>query len=279
MRENFDKKIVVRLAGGLGNQIFQLGAGLLYAQKLSISKLVIDDAALDSYKVKRTNNLIQLFDFSKSSISIYFGENPFTKFRFARLLPLKVSYWPLISDKNFQTILQSKKRQSRYLDGYFQRCLRQEDFDNIAKLLSQVFILPILDDDPNKCVIHIRGSDFLTSSFASVTPVEYYQSAIKYMSEKYCVEEFLVVTDDLDYAKHVMNTLNMGYLYKLITGNIISDFQIIASTKKRIISNSTFSLWASALGNNDGSAVIAPKLFKPNSIRPFCLMGETEFSF
>ena len=55
--------ILIRLAGGLGNQIFQMGAGLLLAQKIGMRKLVMDDSSLGHYDVKRENELLYFFDF------------------------------------------------------------------------------------------------------------------------------------------------------------------------------------------------------------------------
>ena len=50
--------IIIRLSGGLGNQIFQFGAGLLLAKKSGIVKIILDDSALGKYKIKRNNNLL-----------------------------------------------------------------------------------------------------------------------------------------------------------------------------------------------------------------------------
>lgn len=276
MPENFDKKIVVRLAGGLGNQIFQLGAGLLSAQKLGISKLILDDVALGNYKVKRTNNLIQFFDFSKSSISINFGENSFTKFRFGKLLPLKISYWPLMSDKNFQIIIESQKCQSRYLDGYFQDCLTQKNFDDIRKLLSRMFISKPFSYNKSACVIHIRGGDFVSLGWDKVNPPSYYHHAIEIMSNSHNVEQFVVVTDDIEYASRIMQTTNANY--EIISNNIVSDFHAIASIDKRILSSSTFALWASALGQSKDQVVIASKLLRPDCYRFFSLFNEIDIA-
>lgn len=273
------KSIFLRLAGGLGNQIFQLGAALLIAEKSDIKNIFIDDSSLDSYKAKRQNNLKDFFDFSLSPVHLKFSHNPITKFRLPKLLALRLKYWPFISDRNFSKALNLTHPPILFLDGYFQECLKQEHFDNINKLLSQMFTLPLLDDYSDQCVIHIRGGDFLRLGWDSVVPIEYYKSAIMYMLEKYCIKKFLVVTDDPKYAIQVMEKSCITHLYKIHTGDIVSDFQIIASVKKRIISNSTFALWASVLGDNEGSVVIAPNLFKPNSIRPFYLKGEIDFSF
>lgn len=271
--------IILRLSGGLGNQMFQLGAALLLAKSLNVENITIDDTSLNSYKVERQNNLTSFFDFSLSPIPIQFSSNLITRLRLPRLFPLRLKYWPLISDRNFSYALKSKYFPILLLDGYFQKCLGQEDFDDITKLLSQMFILQLLDDVQDKCVIHIRGGDFLKLGWDSVTPIEYYCRAIKHMSENYLVKEFLIVTDDTDYAEQIMSDSNTACQYKLIGGGMIYDFQIIASVKRRIISNSTFALWASSLGKTTGSFIIAPKFFRPGLIRPFSLIGETELCF
>lgn len=268
--------IILRLSGGLGNQIFQLGAALLLTQTLSITDVIIDDSSLNQYKAKRKNDLTNFFDFSLSDINIQFSQSFIARLRLPKLFPLKLRHWPLISEKNFKEALISGSSPILLLDGYFQKYLRQDDFNNMLKLLSGIFKLPIVDDEPNKCVIHIRGGDFLKFGWNSVTPIKYYQSAIEYMLKNYCIKEFLVVTDDLSYAMKVMDTSTLVPQYKLMQGDIVSAFQAIASIKKRIISNSTFALWASSLGNTKDSVVIAPKLLTPNSIRPFSLKGEIE---
>lgn len=268
--------IILRLYGGLGNQIFQIGAAILLAQSLNIDNITIDDSSLNSYEAERQNDLKNFFDFSLSPIDLKFSPNPITKLRLPKLLPLKLRYWPLIGDRNFQNALHSGLSPILLLDGYFQQCLRQEDFEKINKLLSQMCTLKLSDDNSDQCVIHIRGGDFLRLGWDSVTSIDFYQTAIKYMLEKYHIKEFLVVTDDSDYALQVMSSLSILCPYRLCEGDILSDFRIIASIKKRIISNSTFALWASAFGNNDDSVVIAPKLFKADSIRPFRLKGEVE---
>ena len=268
--------IILRLSGGLGNQIFQLGAALLLAQTSNITNIIIDDSSLNQYKAKRKNDLTKFFDFSLSHINIQFSQSFIARLRLPKLFPLKLRHWPLISEKNFQEALISSSLPILLLDGYFQKYLSQDSFNNIVKLLSRIFKLPIVGDEPSKCVMHIRGGDFLSFGWDSVTPINYYQSAIEYMSKKYSIKEFLVITDDPSYAIKVMTASTVLHQYKLISGDIISDFQIIASIKRRIISNSTFALWASALGNNKDSVIIAPKLFTPNSIRPFRLKGETE---
>lgn len=267
--------LIVNLAGGLGNQIFQLGAAILLAQSSGIKNIVIDDSSLGNYQAKRSNELLKLFDFSRSSIDIEFSKSSITKSRLPKLLPVKLKFWPLVSDKNFQVILKCKKPQFRYLDGYFQSCLTQQNFDEMRELLSKMFISNPVVYDSCVCVIHIRGGDFVQLGWDIVTPPSYYHHAIKIMSQSHAINKFLVVTDDVKYASNIMDLPNVSY--QIISDDIISDFNTIAYCQKKILSNSTFSLWASALGQINDVVIIAPKFFKPGSTRPFSLTGEIQF--
>ena len=62
--------VIVRLAGGLGNQMFQLGAALLIACKQGGRKVIIDDRALSLYKTSRRLELPLFIDFSKNCVQI-----------------------------------------------------------------------------------------------------------------------------------------------------------------------------------------------------------------
>jgi len=77
---------------------------------------------------------------------------------------------------------------------------------------------------------------------------------------------------DKDYSETILKDLNIKYKF---IGNSI----LIGSFKYRILSSSTFSLWASALGNNDNSIVIAPKEWIPNHERKIYLPNEIRIKF
>lgn len=264
--------IFLRLSGGLGNQIFQLGASMLLADYSGASHLVIDDSFLNDYQAKRNNELSKFFDLRKARIKIEFSKVPLAKYRLPKVLPLRFSSWPLVSDKNFQSALQSTTDRVRYLDGYFQTCLSQKSFDNIRSLLVNISTLAENQLDPSICVIHIRGSDFLKLGLDTVAPPSYYYSAIHLMLTRYNIHHFKVITDDVNYAKRIMSFQDLSY--EISSNDIVVDFNTIASAQRKIISNSTFALWASALGELRDSIVICPRHLMPGLVRPFDLPGE-----
>jgi hypothetical protein len=263
--------IRIRLAGGLGNQIFQLGAGLLLAKRANIKKVMLNDDSLGRYNVKRKSELLSFFDFTKLDLEIEFQNNKAMKFRTPRIFPLKVKRYPLVSDRNFRTTIQYPNKIFSWLDGYFQHCLTQSEFNEEIDILNNMLI-----DNPikkqNGCVVHIRGGDFVKLGWNKITPQEYYLRAMDKLNSEHSINEFCIVTDDVEYAKSILNT--SVYNFKFIGGkSLVEDFHLLASYKYKIISSSTFALWATVLFNNC-EKVIAPSYWTPNNLRKIKLSNE-----
>ena len=266
--------LILRLAGGLGNQIFQLGAALIVSKKAGFESIIIDDSALGRYNARRENNLEELFDFSKIDIDIKFHKNSVTKFRLPKVLAFKLPRCPLISDRNFEYMLTRLCCNIILMDGYFQWVLRQDVFDDITAVLQVMFKTRSYSASYDKkiCAVHIRGGDFVKLGWNKITPAEYYIDAMRKMTEEFDIDEFMIVTDDLEYSNELMDEVDMSF--RVQSGNLIDDFYKIASCPFRILSSSTFAFWGSVLGNNDGGAVIAPEYLLPGRFRDIMLPNE-----
>ncbi len=267
--------IIVRLAGGLGNQIFQFGVALSLAKKNNINKIIIDDSNLSKYTVKRKNELINFFNLDKLDIEVSFEYKFITKLRIPKIFPIRIGNILLLSDKNFE-LVKNNEYKHIIMDGYFQWVLSQEDFDEIVNFLKKIFISNNLDYYKEGCIIHIRGGDFIKLGWNRITSKEYYIKAIKYMKDKYHQDKFYVVTDDKRYSKTLLKGLDVEY--KFIGGDMYEDFYLIGSFQYRILSSSTFALWASALGNNEKGFVIAPDYWFINKRRIIYLPNEVRIS-
>ena len=269
------KTTVVRLCGGLGNQIFQLGAALLLTSKGSNELIILDDYALSSYKALREFELSKFIELSKSDVQVVLKRLAITRFRIPRMLPFKHRAIPFVNDNNFQFIIDGNKSQYRLLDGYFQD-LRQQDFEDISALLKPLLLdkfCKLNQLESETCVIHIRGGDFVKLGWNKSTPEIYYINAMNMMRDKHDVNNFVIVTDDEPYARTIISCKSADI--KIISSDIADDFQTIASYSKRILSASTFALWASVIGVNDGGGVvIATNEFTPGIKRDFLLPNE-----
>ena len=264
--------MIVRLSGGLGNQLFQLGAALYLSNLRGYSGIYLDVDYLGLYSVPRELELYKILNIDNV---VKIRSNIVSRLRLPVHFSLNVGFWPFISDSNFVTILNYRKRVPVILDGYFQSCLSQNDFDSILSLLKMHLINKCYASD-NVCVVHVRGSDFIALGWDSLASKEYYIKAINIMRDKYKIQEYIVVTDDKEYAESLLSGFNCKITIK--SEDMLSDFNTISSYKMRILSASTFALWASALGNNAiGGAVFSPALFTPGVVRGFKLPNEVCF--
>ena len=259
--------IFIRLAGGLGNQIFQLAGALLISKYSGIDTIALDTSGLKKYEQKRECLLNKIFDFDKIEKNILFKNFRFSNFRIPKFFP----YGIFVSDKNFRHSL-ANANSIAILDGYFQDCLTQELYDEITSFYKQVFCLkqPSLSD--KVCVIHIRGGDFVDLGWSSVCPDSYYKRSIEMMVERFNVSEFHVVTDDRLYADKILYDEDVKF--KFIGGDVLTDFMVINASKYKVLSSSTFAFWASSLSNNKNGAVIAPYNWNPSRKRKLKLENE-----
>jgi len=260
--------IFLRLSGGLGNQLFQLSAAIYLAKNNNIVSISIDDTALNNYQVARDNELVKFLRFDLGSISVIFKSSVLSILRIPKFLPI----FPFVSDKNFHK--SSQKLKNLFLDGHFQDCWQKDDFYPIVSFIKSHLLrsegLNVVNDC---CVIHVRGGDFVELGWNSVCDYGYYQSAIDYFKKQHRIFNFIVVTDDRLYASKLMQDLDVEYIFT--DGNMASDFHKISEHPNRILSSSTFSFWASILGENPANGcVIAPKRWNPKSIRNITLPNE-----
>ena len=59
--------ISLRIYGGLGNQLFQIGGALLLAKRHGISRLYIDSSQISTYETSHKYVLKEVLDYSRSA--------------------------------------------------------------------------------------------------------------------------------------------------------------------------------------------------------------------
>jgi len=240
------------LYGGLGNQIFQLAASLKYAKTKNIKTINIDTSIINRFDTKFGFQLDELFSFKDSIIEFNFNNHFYSNLRLPKISFIRYfSNEILISDNNFQAALNSHKNNHFYqFDGYFQECLTQSDLDSMIELLRPLLRLNLnnsINKNKNKdnLVIHIRGGDFVKLNRNPELDENFYLNKIKNFDKS---KKIKVVTDDIKYSKKILSNIDRDY--EIVSSTMLNDFITIASHSNRILSPSTFSFWASALGYN-----------------------------
>lgn len=104
--------------------------------------------------------------------------------------------------------------------------------------------------------IHVRkGKDYAQRIwYQNTCPIEYYQKAIRLISEKVNNPKLYVFTDNPEWVKEHFKDFH----YTLVEGNPASgwgshfDMQLMSVCKHNVISNSTYSWWSAFLNEHNG---------------------------
>ncbi len=246
------------MVGGLGNQLFQTAAFLKYR---SNNEKVIISFLGDIHIPKRENCLNYIFEIPDW---LYYDDsrkiNLFTRFLARSSAGLRFgSYAPYIgvNDRNFylkNSYFFNKK--ILFFDGYF---INNWKYAEISELFSQLQLRPIyLNREHIKIcnenvIIHVRGGDFLKIKHLNICDNYYYKKAIEYALRK-GFNTFKVISEDRQYAKEIIKEMKKYFIDLKISilksNSVKNDFNIIRSSNLAILSNSTFSWWASFLSNS-----------------------------
>ena len=263
-----------RMVGGLGNQLFQTAAFLKYRRN---KEKVIISFLGDIHIPKRLNCLNSIFEIPNW---LYFDNskklNLLTKFFARSSAGLRFgSYLPLvgINDRNFYYEKSNFLNQRiLFLDGYFNQYWTYSKLNTLFKIFR---LKPIIlkEQQLKLCnqnvIIHIRGGDFISIKKLNICKVDYYKNSIKYALSK-GLKNFIVISEDQTYSKEIIKELKKCFanlqISLLKSTSIENDFNIIRSSKLAILSNSTFSWWASFLSNTKKEFLV-PSNFSSNQNR------------
>ena len=272
--------IIVRLSGGLGNQMFQYAAGKNLAVKNHATlKLDLSDFGIKREKITPRFFALNCFNISagiasKKEIKAL-RKTAGIKNKIKKLLGIKQKSQTMVDPCYYflPEVLQLKD--NTYLDGFWQS---EKYFKGIENIIRQEFSLKKefsgMDEGALKQIsesesiaIHIRRGDYVTNlkfnASHGVCPLEYYFEAVRIMENKIKNPRFFVFSDDLAWAKDNLK-INHPITF-LDSGQDYHDLILMSRCKHNIIANSSFSWWGAWLNNNPDKIVIAPKKWFRNA--------------
>jgi Glycosyl transferase family 11 len=268
--------VIVRLTGGLGNQMFQYAAGRALADRLG-AELLLDTRAFEYVVAFRayTRYAYALSPFNlRARLATAADLNDWPAWvveigmRLRLVRPL-FRRWYFESGITYDPSVVTL-RESISLVGYWQS---ERYFIDCADRIRADFTLrePLaganaklleLARSANSVGLHVRRGDFVTLNDAAqvhgVCSIDYYRRAID-LVRKRCPEcHFLVFSNDPQWARA---ELPLGASAVFVTGNEQQpeqDLALMSACKHHIIANSSFSWWAGWLGYSPDQIVIAP---------------------
>lgn len=272
--------IIVKLMGGLGNQMFQYATGYRLAQlhnsqlKLDISSL--SGAGIDlprDYELKHLSVTAGIATAAEIELLRRQGNEPVQRLLssvsslLGRKLPMPGDYSEphFHYDPNFLVTPDNS-----YLDGYWQSekyfvCVSaniREEFSVRNSLEGLNLELAKRIGITESVSIHVRRGDYIanpvTASFHGTCSLEYYGRAIELIYERLKHPQFFVFSDDPSW---VQANLVVPLPATFITHNASSgheDLRLMSLCKHHIIANSSFSWWGAWLNYNPEKIVVSP---------------------
>jgi len=257
--------IVLKLKGGLGNQLFQYAAAKQISLHYNVP-LKLDLSFFDTDSSKHTYRMYELdkfkinVDIATKSEALYFNESLISILRLNKIS--EHNYW---CKRNF-----IKWMNFGYVRGYWQS---EKYFQAIKDVIVHEFVFKNQLDSSfdnikeqiygtNSVSIHFRRGDYVSNAKINkhhgTTSLDYYQKAIKHISQDLNNICLFVFSDDIEWVKLNFKTnYPVVYIEKSDNTNH-SDFQLMSLCKHNIIANSTYSWWAAWLNRNPDKKIVAP---------------------
>lgn len=290
---------IVRVSGGIGNQLFQYAFGRATAE-LTSDNVYFDISWFDTYDryqlrlpefglepaiatrdqifdifplgdlgMRAGKQLSQRLPTLASTMLNYTKERHPDSFAIGLDIPRWWTYHPAIQESSGDM----------YYDGYWQ-C--EAYFSNITNELQRDLSIDLPTSDEVQRLIemiergpsisvHFRRGDYVDTG--NQLPLEYYYAAISRMEERHDDCTFFLFSDDIDWVKDEFELgTNTSYTF-VDTDSPISDMALMSRCDHHIIANSTFSWWGAWLNSDQESVVIVPsKWFKWKNTGDFDLV-------
>lgn len=270
--------IIVRLTGGLGNQLFQYAAG----RTLSICtrrKLGLD---LSYYAQDSTRRFgLDYFNTRARIIPRWIttfltgrgGAGPLARASRVAHAVIPALAHTLIEAKSFAYDHEALRHNgSVYLCGWWQS---EKYFKAIEpELRRELRVKPSMTDAErewaeemlrqNSVSVHLRRGDYVTDLYAQnllgPLPMEYYQRATQAVCDRVKAPCFFVFSDDIEWGKRNL-TADAPIRFVSMRGQQPDyvDLRLMTYCRHHIIANSTYSWWGAWLATYPKKWVIAPK--------------------
>lgn len=245
---------VVKIKGGLGNQMFQYAFGkALEAEK---NKVFFD---LDWFKKNHKETTPRNFDLSHFNVNI-----------------AKAQFWHKLFCRNIKekqaNIYEPKLKEQKgnlIFSGYFQT---EDYFKNIrSKLLTDFSLKESLNEknqdillqikQKNSVSLHVRRGDYVKlAHIYGVCDEKYYNQAVQYIQNQITEPHFFLFSDDVEWVR---NNIVLNSPYTIVDINNgeqgFFDLELMKNCSHNIIANSSFSWWGAWLNQNPNKIVVSPE--------------------
>jgi Glycosyl transferase family 11 len=272
--------VVIRLIGGLGNQMFQYATGRALAwRRESGLKLDVTGFAAVGGHAKRRYELdsFAIHGSVASDVDLArFGRTGKPRFdgglRWLRIGKADDT-WPIYCEPHFQFDPAVPELQAPiYLDGYWQS---ERYFSEIAEVLRQEFtakapldreneVLAAGIDAVNAVSLHVRRGDYVsdptTNRYHGTCSPDYYRHAVDFVASRVEAPHLFVFSDDQQWTRaNLRFSVPMTFVDANPPDCGYRDMRLMARCRHHIVANSSFSWWGAWLNPSREKIVVAPR--------------------
>ena len=252
--------VIVRLMGGLGNQMFQYAAArassLRTGARVKLDLSWFDDEG--SRVTPRREFELEAFDLPIELAS---------EAEIARSLRRRVFRRQprILSDPTLRFDPRVLEADDVRLIGYWQS---EQYFVDQADTIRRDFAIPASDaalesrlGSVESVSVHVRRGDYAsdqtTNSLLGVLPLEYYEAAIERIKQLVPQPEFFVFSNDPDWtAEHLR--IDAPHTF-MAHGRSHDDLRLMSVCRHHVLANSSFSWWGAWLREGPDTIVVAPE--------------------
>jgi hypothetical protein len=269
--------IIVKLQGGLGNQMFQYAFGLSLSKKLKCT-LYLDLSFFRQYSNDLTPRNYELTLFpgqiniaSDKLVNRFLHSGPIRRL----INKVGISRTAVYRENTLRINKQVFNiKPSVYLEGFWQSEQYFNDYEDLVrrslcfkKTLNHESqkIADELANQADTISIHVRRGDYVsskrTNELHGICSIKYYTESIKLISNRLNNPHFYFFSDDPGWVKeNLLQAVKNASLIEHNMGNESwQDMALMSKCKHHIIANSSFSWWGAWLNPDKEKMVIAPK--------------------
>lgn len=269
---------IVKILGGLGNQMFQYALYLSLKEQFPHEQVKIDISCFKSYPLHNGFEINRIFAQNAPVASfkdILKVAYPYPNYRFWQvgkyILPKRKTM--CIERKDFTFDTTALIRQGNcYYDGYWQH---EEYFYGVKEAIWKAFSFPEMTDKRNTEImqrlqttngvsLHIRRGDYINHPFfRGICDLDYYKRAICYMEKRVAPQLYCIFSNDIGWCENNLHELLSGKEVIYVDWNngmeSYADMQLMSLCQHNIIANSSFSWWGAWLNRNPRKIVVSPQ--------------------
>lgn len=270
-----EAKVIARIKGGLGNQLFCYAAARRLAIRSRVPLILDDKTGFVRDRKYRRTYVLDRFNISCQKATSSERMEPLERYRrgiakyLSRLQPFHSRTYIEQDGNDFDPrLLELRVRKTTYLDGYWQS---EAYFRDVATQIHEDLRMPSPSGTANREMaerirsgvsvsVHIRFFGAPQRAMAADSPlVRYYSDAMEEMERCLEAPEYFVFSDEPEMAYKILGRQRKRATFVAHNSGGEgpgADLWLMSQCKHSIVASSTFSWWAAWLSEGQGGNII-----------------------